>query len=338
VWIGDDGMAAAAHAHRSPPGRIVRSMNGRKCSTGISARPESLPVSSYRRNWIAAPSAGLSQTRRPRAGRQGGGGDAGHGLVPLRNRRRGGGPCVKVGVVRETERGSALRIVADGMHTTAAPASRGRKPSELRSVRSSTCHGPRVIGARALVKTPRACPLGSPRHGLRGLAPAARNVVRYAFYVATYLITWTTYGTWLHGDPRGSVPSETNRVGTPYDRGDPDRRDRAQRVSRQDGFVMDSPSREIVDRTIREHCEFRGWRIDALNVRTNHVHVVVTAEIEPEKVMGQLKAWSCRRLRERAGADRKVWARHGSTRWIKTDASFRRAAASTRSRSAGRRR
>lgn len=46
----------------------------------------------------------------------------------------------------------------------------------------------------------------------------------------TYLLTWTTSGTWLHGDERGSVTMATNRVGTPRDGGDPDRSDRARRV------------------------------------------------------------------------------------------------------------
>jgi hypothetical protein len=34
--------------------------------------------------------------------------------------------------------------------------------------------------------------------------------------------------------------------------------------------------------------------------------------------MSSLKAWSTRRLREcgLVGADRRVWARHGSTRWL----------------------
>jgi len=36
-----------------------------------------------------------------------------------------------------------------------------------------------------------------------------------------YLITFTTYGTWLHGDPRGSVDREHNVWGTPFL--DPDR-------------------------------------------------------------------------------------------------------------------
>ena len=31
-----------------------------------------------------------------------------------------------------------------------------------------------------------------------------------------FFITFRTYGTWLHGDPRGSVDRQHNRYGTPY--------------------------------------------------------------------------------------------------------------------------
>jgi hypothetical protein len=31
-----------------------------------------------------------------------------------------------------------------------------------------------------------------------------------------YFITFTTYGTWLHGDERGSVDKGHNRVGTEF--------------------------------------------------------------------------------------------------------------------------
>ncbi|HHH31560.1 MAG TPA: hypothetical protein ENK57_24870 [Polyangiaceae bacterium] len=142
----------------------------------------------------------------------------------------------------------------------------------------------------------------------------------------TYFLTWTTYGSWLHGDKRGSVTRQTNRVGTASDGEDADRSDRARRVSAEDAFVMDRPMRDLVARVIRAHCEHRDWRIHALNVRTNHVHVVVSAGVKPETVMGQLKAWSSRRLHEHLKQpDRRIWTRHGSTRWIDTDASFRRA-------------
>ena len=61
------------------------------------------------------------------------------------------------------------------------------------------------------------------------------------------------------------------------------------------------------------------WQILALSVRTNHVHVVVAgAAVPPERMMGQLKAWATRRLREAGcvSTNVRVWTHHGSTRYL----------------------
>ena len=81
--------------------------------------------------------------------------------------------------------------------------------------------------------------------------------------------------------------------------------------------------RQAIESAILERCNYKNWALQALNVRTNHVHAVVTAENEsPETVLQHLKAWSTRRLRECAltADDSRVWARHGSTRMVWSDA------------------
>ena len=53
-------------------------------------------------------------------------------------------------------------------------------------------------------------------------------------------------------------------------------------------------------------------------MRTSHVHVVVEADVRPERIMNDLKSYASRCL-NRLGLDeptRKRWARHGSTRWL----------------------
>lgn len=59
-------------------------------------------------------------------------------------------------------------------------------------------------------------------------------------------------------------------------------------------------------------------RTNSFHVRTNHVHVVITANAKPEKVLNDLKVWCSRRLRESLSepGDRERWTRHGSTRYI----------------------
>ena len=90
---------------------------------------------------------------------------------------------------------------------------------------------------------------------------------------------------------------------------------------------LDDRARAVVDRTIQQVCSHKRWVLAALNVRTNHVHAVVSAHVAPDLVMTSLKSWSTRRLRE-AGLvepEAKVWSRHGSTRWIWTDRGYSRA-------------
>jgi REP element-mobilizing transposase RayT len=132
-----------------------------------------------------------------------------------------------------------------------------------------------------------------------------------------YLITWTTHGTWLPGDQRGWVQWGVDGV----QEGDGSRFRKAQRRQHEPAIVLDSEQRALVEATVRAHCEIRRWSLHAVNVRSNHVHVVVTADAEPAKVIDQFKAWSSRRLNEKAvQAPERWWTRHGSTKWINDEA------------------
>jgi hypothetical protein len=109
-----------------------------------------------------------------------------------------------------------------------------------------------------------------------------------------YLITWTTYGTWLPGDKRGWIESGRTGIQEP----DAFRKQQAVEKMNSEPVLLCPEERQLVEETIRKHCEMRNWALHALNVRTNHVHMVVTAPVIPEKVMSQLKAWCSRRLNE----------------------------------------
>lgn len=90
---------------------------------------------------------------------------------------------------------------------------------------------------------------------------------------------------------------------------------------------LSGQQRECVSRAIAETAGARGWTLLACNVRTNHVHVVIAADMEPEPVMTALKSWSTRRMREAEllAGDERPWARHGSTRYLKNPESVDRA-------------
>ena len=107
-----------------------------------------------------------------------------------------------------------------------------------------------------------------------------------------YFLTWTCYGTWLHGDERGSVDDTHNMRGASYLSPDPRRRAHETRNMPADPIVLNERSRDIVARAITDHCRIRDWELLALNVRRNHVHLVVACppEVAPENALAQFKA------------------------------------------------
>jgi len=140
-----------------------------------------------------------------------------------------------------------------------------------------------------------------------------------------YFLTWTTYGSWLHGDPLGSVDNRNNRPGDPYITPSPVRALRSEARLAEAAFVLDASARVVVDVAIARHASRRGWTVHARNVRSNHVHVVVSAApMPPELVVGQFKSWGSRALRATGalGNRRRVWTKRASTRWINDERSL----------------
>jgi REP element-mobilizing transposase RayT len=142
----------------------------------------------------------------------------------------------------------------------------------------------------------------------------------------TYLITWACYGVWLPGQD-GSVPRTQNRYGSPLPEPNTNKERHSGNRMSQEPYVLDVVRRQVVLNSLRQVCSCRGWTLLAAHARTNHVHVVVTANCKPEKVMIVMKAYSSRALNERAldPPDRRRWARHGSTRYLWTGDSIRAA-------------
>jgi hypothetical protein len=59
---------------------------------------------------------------------------------------------------------------------------------------------------------------------------------------------------------------------------------------------MDAERRDVVLRAVREHAGYRGWQVLAAHVRTRHVHVVVSGDVPPERMMNAFKALRSRAL------------------------------------------
>jgi REP element-mobilizing transposase RayT len=135
----------------------------------------------------------------------------------------------------------------------------------------------------------------------------------------TYLITFTCYGTHLHGE-EGTVDRDHNVPGTPTLRRDSGLLKLSATMLKEPPYELDHARREHVLRGIRWACERRGWTLIAAHVRTNHVHAIVSSDKPPEDVLIALKAYTSRALNEAGldGKDRRRWARHGSTRYLRS--------------------
>lgn len=138
-----------------------------------------------------------------------------------------------------------------------------------------------------------------------------------------YLITFRTYGNWLHGDKRYSVDvhRDMNIYGAskvlPNDR----LSDLMRRNMKNRSFALDMQQRALVSEAMNEVCQYRQYRILALNVRTNHIHVVVSAQEKPEKITDTFKQYATRKLRERKAIDLNTqpWSRGRSRRYLWKD-------------------
>ena len=142
----------------------------------------------------------------------------------------------------------------------------------------------------------------------------------------SYLITWVCYGTWLPGR-EGAISRKQNRVGSPVAAANETVEKRSARRMLDDRYKLDAVRREIVLKSLQQVCELRGWKLLAAHVRSNHVHIVVTAPSRPEHVMNSMKAYASRALNQASFDETECrrWARHGSTRYLWTEEAIRRA-------------
>jgi REP element-mobilizing transposase RayT len=144
-----------------------------------------------------------------------------------------------------------------------------------------------------------------------------------------YFLSWTAYGTWLPGDERGWV-EKPGQFRVP----DAETKKAAQQLMTESALNLDVEQRRIVEDTIADHCRIRGWHLHAVNARTQHVHVVVTAPgRDPEVVMDQFKAWCTRKLKDRERSRRSEgeairqnwWTQRGNKRWLSDEESLQAA-------------
>jgi REP element-mobilizing transposase RayT len=131
------------------------------------------------------------------------------------------------------------------------------------------------------------------------------------------LITFRCYGTWLHGDERGSIDRHHNIYESPYIDRNSDWEKHNEASLKSEPLLLNAQRRKIVEQAIREVCKVRNWGLYAVNVRTNHVHIVVSGAYS-RTALRTFKTYATRRLKE-AGLwdhDHSPWADKGSRRLL----------------------
>ena len=140
-----------------------------------------------------------------------------------------------------------------------------------------------------------------------------------------YLITFRCYGTWLHGDERGSVDEFNNKYETQFLPPNKKWHEFNRSKLNYEPVKLNAEMRNAVEAAVRETCEIRGWRLAAINVRTNHIHTVVAVgKASSKKVLSAFKANATRKMRENKCwlFEHSPWADKGSRRYLWTEKSI----------------
>ena len=83
--------------------------------------------------------------------------------------------------------------------------------------------------------------------------------------------------------------------------------------------MLNADQRSCVERGARETCEIRKWHLHAINVRTNHAHLVVAiGDKKPELALNAFKANATRVMRTVGcwKSQSSPWSDKGSTRYL----------------------
>ena len=87
---------------------------------------------------------------------------------------------------------------------------------------------------------------------------------------------------------------------------------------KQPAVIFNDQQRKVVELAIEELCEKRKYLLHAINVRTNHAHSVVSAQMKPERIADAFKAAATKKLREEnlISKELKVWSRGRSRPYL----------------------
>ncbi|HIJ71182.1 MAG TPA: hypothetical protein HPP87_07440 [Planctomycetes bacterium] len=118
-----------------------------------------------------------------------------------------------------------------------------------------------------------------------------------------YMITWTTYGTWLQGDERGYVKNGKTYPGN-----------RAlkkvnESLQSAEAVLLSKPEKQIVKQAIIKEASLQEQKIYAMSVCSNHVHLVAEYIEKPVRKIVAYYKKAARLALKTTGRTGKVWTR-----------------------------
>ncbi len=150
-----------------------------------------------------------------------------------------------------------------------------------------------------------------------------------------WLITWTTYGSWLPGDRRGFVGTIRDAKGekvthnqphTPCDADIPPLERYARTIMKGPPIFLVFQQAKVLFQQFRETEKHRGWCLRAVGIMANHIHLVVgvPGDPDPEKIRGDFKAYGSRVLNKGWGKPKSEtwWTESGSDRNLPDEAAL----------------
>ena len=143
----------------------------------------------------------------------------------------------------------------------------------------------------------------------------------------TWLLTWTTYGTWLPGDDRGFVSNfddgvgksrRLNQVGSESASSQRGIQVKSRRMMLGDPIYLKQPLAVPLLDQFKETADHRGWKLHAVAIMANHIHLLVTVHDNPEpyEILRDFKSYGSRALNKLVGKPTSGtwWTENGSTR------------------------
>jgi REP element-mobilizing transposase RayT len=134
-----------------------------------------------------------------------------------------------------------------------------------------------------------------------------------------WLLTWTTYGTWLPGDHRGFVSAVRqesghreihNQPGASYDEGNTALRHFAREALKAAPAYLSSEQAQTLLDQFQETAKYRAWLLLSVAIMANHIHLVlgVNGDPDPAKLLKDFKSYGSRALNQR-------WNKPDSDTW-----------------------